>query len=176
MADIARGGSQIHGITPEDNPVPTDLNPIVTGARANENEPTEVSADDDVVISWADLVGRQVVAPHFPSNLASATHGPKTNTVTASGDTTIIAAPAAGLSIYVVSIAVSNGDAAKKIVEFREGAAGTSRLSMHVAADGGGFIHTFPVPWKLPAATLLAFNANATSSDLRVTTTFFVAA
>jgi len=106
--------------------------------------------------------------------LAGTTHGPNRVNVTASGDTTLVAAPGAGNSIYVTGLMVNNFGTAKIRALVREGAAGTIRGGGALAADGGGHVLPFDPAWKLPANTALVANLSGTG-DVDYTVVYYVA-
>ena len=66
-----------------------------------------------------------------------------------------IAAPGAGLSIYVTDMEGSNEGATGTAIAFSEGAATPVRYRRFLAASGGGFVTNLRTPWKLPANTSL---------------------
>lgn len=149
-------------------------NPVLVGGRASQSGPAAVS-NDSATYAWMDQQGRRVTVLNFPANpAADDTRGPKRVNATASGDTTVLAAPTAGNSIYVTSVMVSNQATAKNRVLLKEGAAGAARCGGTAAADGGGFVFPFNPPWKLPAATALVVNLGG-AGDIDVTVHYFVA-
>lgn len=147
-------------------------NPVLVGARANANEPTAVSADGDAVHLWADLLGRLVVLPGHPNPEA-----PVTVNATASGNTTVIAAPGASLSLYICKGSIVVGGTENVTVKLQDGASGTDRWAAELASEGGGAMFDFgPRGWKLTANTLLNVNLGA-ASDVRVNVTeYYIAA
>lgn len=153
----------------------TANNPVGIGGRANATEPAEVSADGDLVHAWLDRKGRLVlVSEHPPAEPSSGAHGPVSVNATASGTTTVIAAPAAGQSIHVTSVLLSNQGAAKVRASLRAGTGGADRLRGTLAADGGGLREGYAPAWKLPAATALVVNLGA-AGDVDVNVHFYVA-
>lgn len=102
---------------------------------------------------------------------------PVTVNATASGNTTVIAAPGASLSLYICKASVHNRDAANVVVALQDGAGGTSRWRAELAAEGGGALIDFGARgWKLTANTLLNVNLSAVGSvDVNVTD-FYIAA
>jgi hypothetical protein len=147
-------------------------NPVLIAARANANEPTAVSADGDATHLWADLLGRLVVIPGHPNPEA-----PITLNATSSGNTTVIAAPGASLSLYICKASVHNRDSANVLVALQDGAGGTSRWRAELAAEGGGALIDFGARgWKLTANTLLNVNlGGAGSVDVNVTDWYIAA-
>lgn len=162
---VAPIGSAAHDAPIAGNPVPVAL-------RANANEPTAV-ADADATFAWADLQGRQVVVLDHPAALAAATQGPDNTNVTASGDTALVAAPGASLSIYVTNFWISNNGAAKIKAALRD--ATTTRWAGTLAADGGGVTGKFDPPWKLAANAALNGNLGA-AGDVDFNIQFYVSA
>jgi hypothetical protein len=171
MSDLIGGSQQVQGSKKEDEPI--GGNPVLVGGKSNRTAPTEVSADSDIVTAWLDRKGRLVVSPLYPPNFASATHGPKTTTLTTTSDVALVDAPGAGLSIHVVRIGVSNASATAVLVDIKGGT--TIRESYFLAANGGGAIIPFQIPWKLPAATALNGALGAAVTSVRVNVLFYVA-
>ena len=148
-------------------------NPVLVAARANANEPTAV-ADAESTYLWADLQGRLVVTKNFPAAVAvDSTHGPKTTTLTGTGDVALVVAPGAGQSIYVTHITGSNTSSTGVRLDFKDGT--TSRKEMFLAADGGGAVIPFDPPWKITANTAFNGALSAAVTDVRVGTHYFVA-
>jgi hypothetical protein len=147
-------------------------NPVLIAARANANEPTAVSADGDATHLWADLLGRLVVITGHPNPEA-----PATVNATASGNTTVIAAPGASVSLYICKASVHNRDSANVVVALQDGAGGTSRWRAELAAEGGGALIDFGTRgWKLTANTLLNINlGGAGNVDVNITS-YYIAA
>lgn len=132
-------------------------NPVRIAARANANEPTAVSTDDDTVDLWADRFGRQVVLTGHANPEA-----PVTLNATSSGNTTVIAAPGASLSLYICKASVHNRASTNRVVALSDGAAGTTRWKAELAAEGGGSMIDFGSRgWKLSSNTLLNVNLDA---------------
>lgn len=93
---------------------------------------------------------------------------PATITLTATTDTELVAAPGAGVSLYVHSIQVSNGSPTFTRVDVREST--TVKWSMYATPNGGGFVWQPAKPWKLAANTNLKIQLGTApaSSDVRV--------
>ena len=144
-------------------------NPLFMGARANANEPTAVQDGDNTHL-WADLLGRLVVVDGHPT-----TEAPVTANGSASG-TSVIAAPGAGVSLYIKKGSMHNRAATETVVSLREGAAGTIRFTANLAADRGGTIFDFgSAGWKLPANTALIADIGQASVDVNITD-YYIAA
>lgn len=146
-------------------------NPVLVAARANANEPTAV-ADADSTYLWADPFGRLVVLPGHPSPEA-----PATVNATASGNTTVIAAPGANVSLYICKGSIHNSGASNITAILQDGAGGTARWAAELAAEGGGSMFDFGARgWKLTANTLLNVNLSA-GGDVRVNVSeYYIAA
>lgn len=147
-------------------------NPVLIAARANANEPTAVSADGDATHLWADLFGRLVVVTGHPNPEA-----PVTVNATASGNTTVIAAPGASLSLYICRGSIHNSGSANITAILQDGASGTARWAAELASEGGGSLFDFGARgWKLTANTLLNVNLSG-AGDVRVNITdYYIAA
>jgi hypothetical protein len=132
-------------------------NPVPVAARANANEPTAVG-DGDATHLWADTFGRLVVVPGHPSPEL-----PVVVNATASGDTTVVSAPGAGVSLYIVRVALVNGGTAVVSAQLQEASSATNRGGGDLAANGGGMILDYGARgWKLTANTALQINLGAT--------------
>ena len=138
-------------------------NPVLAGGRANANEPSAVD-DGDAVPLWLDQYGRLVVVSGHPSPVA-----PVYVNATASGDTTVLSAPGASLSLYIRRISIINGGSAIVNVQLQEDATTVNRGPGDLAADGGGIMMDFGGNgWKLAANTGLDVNLGA-AGDVHVT-------
>ena len=88
---------------------------------------------------------------------------------TSTAGVSLVAAPAAGLSIYVTDMEGSNEGATGTALALFEGAATAPKYRRFLAASGGGFVTNLRTPWKLPAATALTyFNSAASTYNLTV--------
>jgi hypothetical protein len=147
-------------------------NPVLIAARANANEPAVVSADGDATHLWADLFGRIVTIPGHPNPEA-----PVHLNATASGNTTVIAAPGASVSLYIKKGSIHNSGSANIVALLQDGAGGTTRWGAELAAEGGGSAFDFGERgWKLTANTLLNINLSG-AGDVRLNVTeYYIAA
>lgn len=136
-----------------------------------------VSIDDNggslTVDGATSIVG--AVNLYAPPALASATQGPIAVTVTTTAATQLIAAPGAGLSIYVTDLYLTNSGT-DTVVSFREGAAGTIRISLFTGKTAANGTMPLNIPWKLPANTALAATMTVASVSVFVNVQYFVAA
>ena len=146
-------------------------NPVPIAARANLNEPSEADAGDSSYL-WADLFGRLTVLTGHANPEA-----PDQTDLTASGDTTVIAAPGAGVSLHVCKGSIHNSGSSAIVVQLRDGTAGTVRWEAELAPNGGGSIFDFGSRgWKLTANTLLAANLSAAGTVSCNVTEYYIAA
>jgi hypothetical protein len=140
-------------------------NPVLAGARANMNEPTAV-ADADATHLWADLHGRLVTIDGHPNPEA-----PVSLNATASGNTTVIAAPGGGVSIHVRRASVHNRAGTTRVVALTDGAGGTVRWRAELGINGGGSLIDFGSHgWALTSNTALVVNLDAAGDvDVNIT-------
>ena len=138
-------------------------NPVKIGGKANLDEPTAV-ADADRVDAWFDQLGRLVVL------LGHADPEPPVTANGTAAGLSVIAAPGAGLSLYICKGSVMNAAAAENIISLRDGAAGTIRWTANCPADGGGALFDFGARgWKLTANTALVADIGAATGYINVT-------
>lgn len=150
-------------------------NPVAAGAYAALAQPAAVSADGDLTRLWADPTGRLVTVDEHPTRVAgTGTQGPVTVNVTTTGNSTVIAAPTAGLSIHVTSLTVVGHGTAKVRLGFKGGDSGTIR-GRGTATEGGGFRLDYRPAWQLNDATALIVTADVVG-DVDITAMFYVAA
>jgi hypothetical protein len=121
-------------------------NPVKVGAVAMQTNPTAV-ADADRVNVYADDLGRLVMQPFVPRDLTVQNN----ITLTSTTETTLIAA-AASTFHDLVWIFLSNSSATLVRVDLRDSTGGTVRLSVNLAADGGGAQIALPVQLKQATA------------------------
>lgn len=78
----------------------------------------------------------------------SATRGPRHVVASTSANATLIAAPGAGMAIFITSLAVSNASGSN--TKARVGtSASIGQVTHMMAASGGGFVMQFTPPWML---------------------------
>lgn len=144
-------------------------NPVYVGGRSNLNEPTAVTADDEMVPFWLDRLGRLVILEGH-----SSPESPDVTTLSADGS--LIPTPGASVSLYVKKGSVHNSAATEQVAALRDGSAGTIRWQANIAADGGGSLFDFGSRgWKLTANTPLFGDAAASSLYYNVTE-YYIAA
>lgn len=144
-ANAGTGTRTVGGVAAHDAAV--SGNPVLGGGEARTSLPTAVGNGDAVRLQCDDL-GRQVTAPHAPRDLTTHNRITLANTT----ETTLIAAGGAGVFRDLVFLSLSNESATEVRVDIRDSSAGTVRLSMDLAPDGGGAVIPFPVPLKQATA------------------------
>lgn len=141
--------------------------PLRVGAKAE----TAISgvtlvADGDATDLYAGVDGVLIVRPHcnledIVSERATNTDGASTAFVSG------LAAPGAGVRLYITSVTICNSSASFCTVDLRDGSAGSVLWTFPVPATGG-VTHTFNPPLKLTANTALAYDASAATTTLTV--------
>lgn len=145
MADITGNAQPVEGAAAHDAAVTE--NPVLTGGEARTTNPAAVG-DGDAVRAMHDDLGRAVMVPHAVRDRAVHNR----IALTAATETTLIAAGGAGVLRDLVGLVLSNESATEVRVDIRDATAGTVRLSVDLAADGGGAVIPFPVPLNQAAA------------------------
>ena len=150
--NVISQGSVAHGGTDSGNPAKT-------GFRARSTVITSVSSDQR-----SDTIGTiQGYPVHHPFALPqSALTGTASSTGT--GDTSIIAAQGAGITINVTSITIYNDSTTNSYINLKDGT--TIRLVIPAPAKGGASI-SLPFPLRLTANTALQY-----ASGVGVTTMY----
>lgn len=127
--------------------------PVTVGGKAfGTGAVTEVSADGDAVPLLATRGGRQYVEASHP-NRWQAQH----SETSAQTNHECKAAPAAGLSLYITDILISNG-ATAGTVSLLDGSGGTVLMLLYLGINGG-CAPSFKTPIKLTAATALCLTS-----------------
>lgn len=146
-------GTAAHDAAAAQNPVP------VAGAAQDMDDtapPNRVSAESDVTRLATDRDGAQFVHPHGPQIWSYHVNGSSALT-----DTSVHAAPGAGLSLYVTDIVVSLGAASALNVFFEEGASTVLGPYYLEAVNGRGMHIKFQTPKKITANTALTVTSSA---------------
>lgn len=89
--------------------------------------------------------------------MASGTRTPLPVNVTASGNTTLVAAPGVGFSLSILSLTGSVNNSST--LTFREGIAGTIAFVVD-SSKVSSFEEKFIVPWKIATNTALVVNCS----------------
>lgn len=123
-------------------------NPQKIGGKAESTLPTAVT-DNQRVDAFFDLSGRQAVFDGWMS------YTTQTTNVTAIGETTLIAAPGANISLYIKRITLTTTSTATLTTSLKEGAGGTIKKAYQSTA---AYLFGTDSNWKLPANTALVAN------------------
>lgn len=146
-------------------------NPIKIGGRAVNTDgtaPGTAVAEADRVDFITDLYGRQCVETTHPNFWT-------TNTQTYAGaqtNTSLVAAPGAGLSLYITDIVFSNG-ATAGIITLLDGSGGTEKAGGYFAINGG-MVWPINTPIKLTANTALCLTSTSVTTH-KVTVNGYIA-
>ncbi len=146
-------------------------NPDKLGAHAKSalSGLTLVSSDDRTDL-FADLDG---VLLSRPASLGDVVQERTTNTDGAStAFASGLAAPGAGVRLWVTQVTVCNSSATFCTVDLRDGSAGSVLWTLPVPATGG-VVQQFNPPLKLTAATALAFDASGATTTLTISANAF---
>ena len=118
-------------------------NPLLNGLECRTTIPTAVT-DGQVVRAQGDTEGKTVTTPHSVRALVVDNN----ISLTTTSETTLIAAGAANVFRDLTLITLSNESSTKVRVDIKDSTAGTTKLSVTLAADGGGAVIPFPCPKK----------------------------
>lgn len=117
---------------------------------------------------FARPAGAAYVPPTFAIPCSACVQG--TVSVTTTTSTSLIAAPGAGLYIYVTHVSCWNTGSANTTVVLQNGSGGSTIFEANVPATTGGFIVDFSVPiggdQKMTANTALYFAAGSATTSL----------
>lgn len=147
-------------------------NPLKIGAKATTAlSGVTLVANADRTDLYAGIDGVQLVRPH--TGLEDIVQERTTNTDGAStAFASGLAAPGAGVRLYVKNVTISNSSASFCTVDLRDGAAGSVLWTLPVPATGGVTMN-FDPPLKLSANTALAFDASAATTTLSISANGF---
>lgn len=156
MADIAGPATTpVEGAT--DHDVAAGENPVVVGGVAQENDdtapPNQVSAEGDTTRVAVTRDGALHVVPHPPRIWHTSNEYTTTQT-----DTSVKAAPGAGLSLYITDIEIL-ADAAVDIT-LEEGTT-TLKFRYYAGGKGDGVARSYTTPKKFTANTALTVTTDA---------------
>ena len=103
----------------------------------------------------------------------SASRGPRMVIASTSANVTLVAAPGAGLSVFVTHLIVSNASGSN--TRARVGTSATvGNVTMMMAGSGGGFTMQFTPPWQLSANEALLGSVKPNASEGLFNVHFFV--
>lgn len=152
------GGSTAHDIADAGNP-------IKNGFRARSTNITAIASDDrsDQIGTLHGFAGVQPYAIPQASLTGTASS-------TGTGDTAVIAAQGAGVTINVTSLMIYNDSATNTYVNIKDGT--TTRLVVAAPAKGGGNI-SLPFPLRITANTALNFASASAVTTMYVSAVGF---
>jgi hypothetical protein len=123
-------------------------NPVEEGGQARTSLITAV-LNGQRVLAMYDKFGRRVVLPVTIRDLVSS----GSVTVTTTTETTLLAAGGSGVFLDLAALSCTNTSATLTRVDIRDATGGTVRISMALAASGGGFVLPLQgVPWPQTTA------------------------
>lgn len=150
--------------------------PIQHGLRVNLSAPARLTANQ-ATFAWGDPNGRQVMILNHPCLLPTASHGPKCVIVSTSATVALVAAPGAGLCVYITKIACTNGSATLTRADVYQASATASAVcQMYMAASGGGFTMDYNPPIQLLSNTAANARVKPNVSQAIFNIHFFVGA
>lgn len=159
IASVAAGttieavGDVAHDAAAAGNPV------LICGIAQDVDDtapPNRISAENDAARLATDFDGAVFTRPHGPQIWSH-----HTDSSSAQTDTTVHAAPGAGLSLYVTDIVFSSGAATAINLFFEEGATTVLGPYYLEATAGRGMSIHFQTPKKITANTALTFTTSA---------------
>lgn len=107
-------------------------------------------------------------------SVQSASRGPRMVLASTSAAVALVAAPGAGLAIYVTMIAASNASGSNTRGRFGTSAS-VGTITMMLAGSGGGFVMQMEPPWKLSTNEALNVSVKPNASEGIFNCQFFVA-
>jgi hypothetical protein len=165
---VGNSGAKIDQVT--GSTVPT--NAIYNGANAVTSENSSTTSGDLVGIV-ADKVGKIIVLPYAnPENFLS-TLGLGNTSVTTTASTSLVAAQASGIKVYITGISLSNTGTSTSLVLLQNGSSGTT-IWQGIAPAGGGSNIVLPTPICTSAATALYFAAGTATTTLYISVTGYI--
>lgn len=137
--------------------------PILIGGRVKTSASTTATAHAATFL-WMDKAGRAIVQMNAASLKPSATHGPKTVTLSASANTVLVAS-AGTACIFVDSLLVTSNLAAVTRCDIYETPSSAApEVSTYLAIGGGGYTQRFDPPWQLSAGQALSARLKPSAS------------
>lgn len=140
-------------------------NPVLNGGRAQNAEQTAVTNGQAIDLA-SDLAGKLITMPfankeNFVSGTATATTGTNTS---------LIAAQASGIKIYLTGFSCYNSGATTETLLFTSGSAGTTIWATILPAGGGSNGQIIP-PVSTATATALFMTTGGSSSTMSCSVT-----
>ena len=137
--------------------------PVKIGGKALSALPTSVAAADRTNGCF-DVWGRLITENASPGDSVI-----QVNTLTTTSDVGLVA-PVAGFLTVVKSLLCGNAGTTLVRLDLKEGS--TTKVSMPLAASGGGFDHLYGKGWALPSGATLT-GALSASGDVRVNMEYY---
>jgi hypothetical protein len=123
--------------------------------------------------AWFDKAGHQIVQMNAACLPPSATHGPKSVTLSASANTVLVAS-AGTACIFVDSILITGNLAAVSRCDvYTQNNSAAPEISGYVGIGGGGFTHKFDPPWQISAGQPLVARLKPSASAQVIATVHF---
>jgi hypothetical protein len=149
------------GFTPNTDKV------VAVGMMADATS-SDVVDEGDIGIPRITLDRRQIAQPFSdPENTVDGTAS-----ATGTSDTSVIAAPGAGLRLYITTIVIHNSSTTDAYVNIKDGS--TTKLVVPAPGRAGAVIN-LPVPLRLTANTALQFASSASVTTMYVSAVGFKA-
>jgi hypothetical protein len=140
-------------------------NPVQVGGRAQTAEITPVT-NGQAVYTAMDSVGKQIIMPY--ANKENFVSG--TATATTATNTSVIAAQASGIKIYLTGFSCYNSGATTSTLLFTSGSGG-STIWATILPAGGGSNGTISPPVPTAAATALFMTTGSSSTTMSCSAT-----
>lgn len=145
---------------------------VVSG---NVNISATATVTGNVNISaTANVVITAIKQAYAPLSVPSASRGPRMVIASTSANATLVAAPGAGMAIFVTMIAASNASGSNARGRFGTSAT-PGNVTMMMAGSGGGFVMQMDPPWKLSTNEALVCSIKPNVSEGIFNCHFFVA-
>jgi hypothetical protein len=160
ITGVTMSNAAIQTTGDEAHDAPDAGNPVKIGGKAKNFDgtaPGSVVAEDDRTDFINDVYGRQFVETSHP-NLWDVS----ADYAAAQTNTTVKAAPGAGLKLYITDVMISNGATAGNIT-LLDGSGGTVLLEIYPAINGGAVMN-LRTPIALTANTLLAITSTTVTT------------
>jgi hypothetical protein len=146
-------------------------NPHKIGAKATTSlSGKTLVADDDRTDLFAGTDGTLLTQSHCLEDVVQEVDTNTDGASTAFG--TGLAAPGAGIRLWIRNVTISNSSSSFITVDLRDGAAGSVLWTFPVPATGG-VTHRFDPPLKLTANTALAYDASAATTTMTISANGF---
>lgn len=146
-------------------------NPHKIGAKATTSLSAKTMvADNDRTDLFAGTDGTLLTQSHCLEDVVQERDTNTDGASTAFG--TGLAAPGAGIRLWIRNVTISNSSASFCTVDLRDGAAGSVLWTFPVPATGG-VTHRFDPPLQLTANTALAYDASAATTTLSISANGF---